>query len=366
MLSLEKSKLLTETGPGTPTGEMLRHYWHPVALSAEPLGKPRPIKVLGERLVLYRGEGGQPHLIAERCPHRGTSLAEGRVCGDTIRCCYHGWLFDGKGNCLEQPGEPADSRYASRVKITAYPVLERYGMLWAYLGKGEPPALPAYDILAREDGVTRVARAEVKCNYFQVLENSLDPVHTSILHVDTDLEETYREVPQFECERTELGVRSVTWRAESQYRRKVEVALPTLTRVTLPYMQPAVQMGFWITPADDHNCTMFFSNFLPLEADLDAETIDGKVRRMEFHMFELDPEDRINLSSRVIRQDIYVCESQGSIVDRTQELLGTSDRGVLMLRRAFLEAIDKVRAGEAPPGAAPLEAAGVIHFKEVV
>ncbi|MEX2495353.1 MAG: hypothetical protein WD448_04650 [Woeseia sp.] len=139
-----------------------------------------------------------------------------------------------------------------------------------------------------------------------------------------------------------------------------------LTRVTLPYMQPAVQMGFWITSTDDHNCTMFFSNFLPLEPYLDAETIDGKVRRMEFHMFELDPEDRINLSSRVIRQDIHVCESQGSIVDRTQELLGTSDCGVRMLRRVFLEAIDKVQGGEAPPGAVPFEAAGVIHFKEVV
>jgi phenylpropionate dioxygenase-like ring-hydroxylating dioxygenase large terminal subunit len=365
VITAERNKTLTEVGPGTPAGKMLRRYWFPIALSAEVLDKPRAVQVLNQKLVLYRGEEGAPFLVSERCPHRGTSLVEGRVSGDNIRCCYHGWLFDGKGNCLEQPGEPKDSSYASRVKITAYPVIERYGMLWAWLGEGEPPQLTPYDILARTDGVTRVARAQAKCNYLQVLENSLDPVHTSVLHIDTDLQSTYEEIPQFEVERTPSGIRTVSWRPTSQYRRKVEVAFPTITRVTLPFMKPVVQMGFWITPVDDYNCILFFSWFLPLTPDLSEEQKDQLLKRMEHHMFELIPDDKLTLSSRVIQQDLYACESQGKIVDRAHEMLGASDRGVILLRKMYTEAINAVDEGSEPPGILRGELPDILHFSEV-
>jgi phenylpropionate dioxygenase-like ring-hydroxylating dioxygenase large terminal subunit len=364
MLNHDKNRLLTEVGPGTPAGKMLRHYWFPVALTDELADKPKSVQVLGEKLVLYRGQGGAPYLVAERCPHRGTSLVEGRINGDNIRCCYHGWLFDGKGRCLEQPGEPAGSSYASRVKITAYPVVERYGMVWSWLGDGEPPELAPYDILARTDGIARVARAHAKCNYFQVLENSLDPVHTSVLHIDTDLQSTYEETPQFEVERTEAGMRTISWRPMSQYRRKVEVAFPTITRVTLPFMKPVVQMGFWITPNDDQTCTLYFSWFLPLEGIEDGQQ-EQLIKRMEHHMFELMPEDRLTLSSRVIQQDLYACESQGEVVDRTHEMLGVSDRGVILLRNMYVEAINAVENGNEPPGVLREPMPNIIPFSEV-
>jgi 5,5'-dehydrodivanillate O-demethylase len=222
-------------------------------------------------------------------------------------------------------------------------------MIWAYLGAGTPPTLPPYDILAREDGVQRVARVKADCNYFQILENDVDPVHTAILHTDTDLSAAYQEIPEFECEETEAGLCTIAWRPSSQYRRRVEFALPTLGRVTLPFMKPLVQMGVWATPNDDEYCTLFFSWFLPIGPAEEGRR-DDLVARMEHHMFETTPDDRRTLSSLVVNQDLYACASQGPIVDRAVETLGTSDRAVLMLRRVFFRAIDLVEKGETPPG----------------
>jgi 5,5'-dehydrodivanillate O-demethylase len=365
MLVNDKNRLLTEVGPGTPAGDMLRRYWHPIALTSELTTKPRAVRVLGEDLVLYRGESGQPYLIAQRCPHRGTSLTEGRLKGETIRCCYHGWLFDGTGRCLEQPGEPLDSGFAAKVRIAAHQAQDRYGMIWAYLGAGEPPVLPPYDILARKDGAQRVAKASANCSYFQVLENSVDPVHTAILHLGTDLQQAYEEIPQFDVERTDIGVRTIAWRPTSRYRRHSEFAFPTLTRVTLPFMKPVVQMGFWMTPVDDTHCEFYFSWFLPIEPGTDAAAAQAQVDRMEHHMFELQPDDRITLSSLVVKQDVFACESQGAIVDRSAEMLGHTDRGVILLRQAYTQAMEAVERGGDPPGVLRGAAPEMIPFDRV-
>jgi 5,5'-dehydrodivanillate O-demethylase oxygenase subunit len=363
MLRDDVSRRLTEVGPETPAGRLMRCYWQPIAISGELAEKPLPVRILGESLMLYRGESGKPYLVAERCPHRLTSLSEGRIKGETIRCCYHGWQFDGTGQCLEQPGEGARS-FAANVKIKAYPAEDRHGMIWAYLGAGAPPLLPPYDILVSDKRSRRVARADVGCNYFQLLENSLDPVHTAILHVGSHLQQAYEEIPEFEVEATDIGVRSIAWRESSKYKRQLEFIFPTMTRFTLPFMKPAVQMGFWVVPVDDTHTTIYFSWFLPTDADIAADREEELIQYME-NQFELDPAQPFTIASLVTRQDIFACESQGEIMDRTKETLGWSDRGVVMLRKAVLAAIDAVERGEAAPAVLRDTAPTVIRFDKV-
>jgi len=157
MLSRKENERFTRVGPGTPAGEFLRRYWQPVCVAAELKENPiKRIRILGEDLVLYRGEDGHYGLVEERCPHRGASLAYGRIEGASLRCSYHGWLFDRQGKCLEQPAEPPASTYKNRVRQPAYPVDKLAGLLYAYLGPKPAPLLPRYDVLARNDGERRI------------------------------------------------------------------------------------------------------------------------------------------------------------------------------------------------------------------
>src|SRR5204863_7649272 len=149
MISPEENSMLTRTGPGTPGGEMMRHYWHPAALSEElpPAGAPLPIRLLGENLVLFRDDQGRPGLIGLHCSHRGADLSYGRLEDGGLRCIYHGWLYNREGRCLEQPGEPAGSIFHEKIRHTAYPCIERNGAIFAYLGPGEAPEFPNYEFL---------------------------------------------------------------------------------------------------------------------------------------------------------------------------------------------------------------------------
>lgn len=181
----EVNRVLTEVGPGRPAGEWLRRYWHPIAISDqwdgmkplwhydEPVefqgqrgtvaswgeklgnftGHPTAVRILGEDLVLFRDWSGKLGLIGQRCPHRGASLAHGRVRDNGLACCYHGWHFDAQGQCLAQPAEPAADRLKREVRLPAYPVRELGGLIWTYMGPGEPPILPQLDVVAREDGI---------------------------------------------------------------------------------------------------------------------------------------------------------------------------------------------------------------------
>ncbi|HXE28263.1 MAG TPA: Rieske 2Fe-2S domain-containing protein, partial [Stellaceae bacterium] len=139
---------LTEVGPGTPCGEFMRRYWHPIALSEKVGPVPQNIRILGEDLILFRDRKGRPGLLYPRCAHRGTTLYYGKVEDEGIRCCYHGWLFDVKGHCLDQPCEPEGGKHKDNVRQPWYPVDELYGLVWAYMGPPEKkPVLPRYDVL---------------------------------------------------------------------------------------------------------------------------------------------------------------------------------------------------------------------------
>ena len=177
MLTAEENELLTRIGPGTPMGEVLRRYWHPVGCSEWVTKKPQRIKVLGEELVLYRGERGRTALMQLRCAHRSVALDYGRVEGDCIRCPYHGWLYDATGQCLEQPAEPAGSRYKEEIRIAAYPTQEMGGLVFAYMGPEPAPLLPLYDLLRLEDGARMIQVGNVNANWVNHVENIVDISH---------------------------------------------------------------------------------------------------------------------------------------------------------------------------------------------
>ena len=184
MLSAEQNDLITRTGPGSAAGTLLRRYWQPAALVDELAGnRPvKPVRLLGENLVIFKDDKGRYGLIARACPHRGTDLAFGRLEDGGLRCAFHGWLFDVQGNCLETPAEPAGSTLCANIKHKAYPVVEKSGILFAYLGPGEPPAFPHFDCFVAPDSHTFAFKGMIDCNWLQSLEVGIDPAHTSFLH----------------------------------------------------------------------------------------------------------------------------------------------------------------------------------------
>ena len=219
-MSPADQQLFTGIARGTPAGDWLRCFWHAIAISdqckdlradlklAERVtfgdktataselgqefgtfkGKPMRVRILGEDLVLYRDGSGKLGLLDLYCAHRRASLAYGRLRDDGIACCYHGWAYDAQGRCIDMPAEPPESRQKQNVSIKAYPVRELGGMIFAYLGKGEPPMLPMLDIFARTDGVRAVENFGLwGAHWLQIVENSVDPVHTGILHAQGTL-----------------------------------------------------------------------------------------------------------------------------------------------------------------------------------
>ena len=172
---------VVHTGPGTLAGRYLRMFWQPVCCAYElASGRTLPVRILGEDFTVYRGDSGIPHLVGPRCAHRGTQLSVGSVEGECIRCFYHGWKYDGSGQCVEQPAE--GQSFAEKVRIPSYRVQEYIGLVFAYLGEGEPPPLPRYPRFESADISLDVAGLKRICNYFNNIDNSLDSVHVRFVH----------------------------------------------------------------------------------------------------------------------------------------------------------------------------------------
>ena len=184
MLTREENDLLTQTDPGKPCGELLRRYWQPAALSEElpPGGPPIPLRLFGEDLVMFRDDTGSVGLLGLHCSHRGTDLSYGRIEDGGLRCIYHGWLYDVQGECLETPGEPAGSRLREGVRHPAYPCQEAGDVIFTYMGPGEPPLLPNYEVLSVPPEHRFVTKIFLECNYLQGLEGNMDSVHVQFLH----------------------------------------------------------------------------------------------------------------------------------------------------------------------------------------
>jgi 5,5'-dehydrodivanillate O-demethylase oxygenase subunit len=355
MLTREENDYLTRVGRGTPAGEMLRRYWHPVAVAGE-LTDEQPIKavrILGENLVVFRDTAGKYGLIAERCPHRSASLAYGRVDAEGIRCPYHGWKFDHSGHCLQQPAEPEDSTYKDRVRQPAYPVEKLAGLLWAYLGPEPVPLLPRWDVLVREDGKRwTVIESMIDCNWLQPMENSVDPSHLYWLHGDSahlmghvpDYGETHDFI------RFEYGIwkRRTTPGKKPGDRAEIDehpLLFPCTLRHVAKY-KGSFRHNLQIrVPVDDTHTRVFRVSFVPSETERSPADVDPP-----FHYSHLKGADgRFDLST-VAAQDAMAWETQGPVADRSLENLGVGDKGVIFLRKLLKEQIDIVKNGGEPMG----------------
>jgi phthalate 4,5-dioxygenase len=192
MLKRQDNELITRVGPGTPMGNTMRRYWIPALLSSElPHADSDPLRVrlLGEDLVAFRDTNGNVGLIQNNCPHRGASLFFGRNEEAGIRCVYHGWKFDLTGQCIDMPNEPAESDFKTKVKATAYPIAEKAGVVWTYMGPlDKQPPLPDYEWMRAPDGWMHCSKTFENCNYLQSMEGGLDTSHSSFLHRNLDPE----------------------------------------------------------------------------------------------------------------------------------------------------------------------------------
>jgi nitrite reductase/ring-hydroxylating ferredoxin subunit len=351
---------LTEVGPGTPMGELLRRYWHPVGLVADAGAIPREVRVLGEDLILFRDGDGRAGLVHARCAHRGTTLHFGKVEPRGIRCCYHGWLFDVEGHCLEQPCEPDGGRHRGLVRQPWYPVQERYGLIFAYMGPPErKPVLPRYEALdvldegefidADDTSIGSGGAAVVPCNWLQHFENVMDPFHVPILHgtfSGTQFTEAMSRMPRVAFDYTERGVKSLQLRTVEGGKvmhRVTEVVLPTLRVVANPFVGGfgRVESIGWTLPIDDTHYRIYTAGrvrekgvFLPRGAG--ATT----TRRRWADMTEAE--------RRSAPGDWEAQVGQGPITFHSEEHLETSDKGVVMVRRLLQRQLEAVKAGDDP------------------
>ncbi len=405
-MQAEQNELITRIGPGTPCGALLRSYWQPAALVDEfdprldPRMASRPVKavrLLGEDLVLFRDGSGRFGLIERHCPHRGADLAFGRHEPEGLRCPFHGWKFAVDGTCLETPAEPAGSQLCQRVRQRSYPVMERNGVLFAWLGPqgSTPPALPAFDAFVAPASHSFAFKGLWHCNWLQAFEVGIDPAHPSFLHrylqdesteaaaygrqfraasvgaVDGErwpMTRVMREFcqPDIRFESVAEGLlRLTTLRPMTEALTHVRVthaAFPATFVIPLSETITITQMH---VPVDDTH-TYWYSFFTSFDAPLDKETMraqrlacltlpDYAPLKGRHNQWGFDPaeqamrtylgmgEEDINL------HDQWAVESMGAIQDRTKEHLGTTDKVIMANRRTLLKAIATVQEGGRPP-----------------
>jgi phenylpropionate dioxygenase-like ring-hydroxylating dioxygenase large terminal subunit len=377
-MDAEENRMLTESGPGTPGGDLLRRYWQPAALTEE-LDDDRPIvpvRLLGEDLVLFRDEDGAYGLLDRACAHRRVDLSYGRLEDGGLRCPFHGWLFDASGTCLETPAEPEGSTFCTRVRQLAYPVVERNGIVWAWMGGGEPPDLPGFDALSAPATQVFAFKGMWSCNWLQAHEVGIDPAHASFLHRFLgEVEEEYglqfratigdtgvpttvlmREVPNptIEVEQTGYGFRMVTtrnYRDEFTHVRITNCLFPNA--ITIP-MSADMAITQWHVPIDDHSCywySMFVSYGEPVDADqMRAQRIDavelpdyrprvGHHDGWGFDAVEQRGRTYTGMGLDINVHDQWAVESPGTIHDRTREHLSPADVGIRTHRRMMVAAL---------------------------
>jgi 5,5'-dehydrodivanillate O-demethylase len=342
----EENDFLTRVGAGTPAGDMLRRYWWPVGFSQEIGPKPVPVRILGEDLVLFRDASGQTGLLDRRCPHRGASLELGRVEADGIRCCYHGWKFDRSGHCLDMPAEPADTPLKDEVRQTAYRTQEAGGFVFAYLGPEPAPLLPKYDLLFRED-CNRVVYSKVEhCNWLQRAENGYDPHHLMALHAPGYPQIALKRA-KITWEKTQFGCRTLQEYPDSLVNVTHQI-FPSHTRRLAARTgdKPRHYLNLRV-PTDDTTTTTFF-----LAAEI-RPTGPYTLRTRGHEPSEWMEYERVDDGWWRIpshEQDRIAQESQGRIADRTREYLGTSDEGIVVLRKMLRDSIKAVAEGRDPFG----------------
>jgi phenylpropionate dioxygenase-like ring-hydroxylating dioxygenase large terminal subunit len=351
---------LTEVGRRTPMGEYLRRFWHPVGLTADAGGVPRAVRVLGEDLILFRDGTGKPGLVHARCCHRGTTLYYGKVEAEGIRCCYHGWLFDTEGHCLDQPCEPEGGRHRDRIRQPWYPVEERYGLIFAYMGPPDrKPVLPRYECLdimdegefveADDSSIGGGGPAIIPCNWLQHFENVVDPLHVPILHggfSGPQFTSAMAPMPEvsFETMTNGVRVRSVRPAPEGKiFRRVTEAVLPTLRVVPNPRVAQyaRVESIGWTLPIDDTSFRIYVAGRVRDTGDL------GRMRSKFNGKFWWDMTES---EHQTFPGDYEAQVGQGAMTAHNEEHLVKSDEGIAMLRRLLRRQVRAVAEGRDPAG----------------
>jgi phthalate 4,5-dioxygenase len=391
MLRKEQNDLLTQTGPGTAGGKLFRSYWLPALLAEELPGNDCPpvrVKLLSERLLAFRDSTGRLGLIDEFCAHRGISLWFGRNEEAGLRCPYHGWKYDVTGQCIEVPSEPEESGFCKRIKLKSYPLVERGGVLWTYMGPPETqPPLPEWEFAKVLDAQRFVSKRIQESNWLQAMEGGIDSSHVSFLHRgDLNSDPLFRGArgnqynlsdsrPVFEVVESAGGLYIGARRnAENDhyYWRITQWVMPSFTMIP-PRGNHSVHGHFWI-PIDDHNCWTWSFDYHPIRNLTDAEVAamkDGKGIHVKYVPGTFRPlanKDNDYLVDRAAQkagktysgvagfasQDASLQESMGPICDRTKENLVSTDNGIIMARHRLMRAAKAlVDKGTVPPGVDP-------------
>jgi nitrite reductase/ring-hydroxylating ferredoxin subunit len=346
--------VLTRTGPGTPGGEYLRRFWQPVMFTRDLGDVPRRLRIMGEDLVAFRDRSGRVGVLQLQCTHRGTSLEFGIPTERGLRCCYHGWVFDVDGRILETPGEPAESTLRHRLCQGAYPTHEFGGLVFAYMGPPERmPAFPMYDTFALPGFDLHPAAGFVlPCNWLQIKDNSMDPVHTSFLHA---LSSGYHFTPAFgalaelEWHETAYGMIYVATRRVGDFVwvRICDFMAPNVHQFTRELEEAAGEriayrpvVIRWAVPLDDTQ-TM---NFELAQIDPAWGLTTAQIAQPGFGQSA----DRPYAERQRHPGDYDAQSSQRTIAVHDLEHLASTDRGVIMLRRIVRDGIRAVEAGEDP------------------
>jgi phthalate 4,5-dioxygenase oxygenase subunit len=387
-MNAEQNKTLTQTGPGTPMGKLFRRYWLPVLLASElpePDCAPVRVKLLSERLIAFQDSEGKYGLIDEFCAHRGVSLWFGRNEQSGLRCPYHGWKYDTSGQCVEVPSEPVESGFARKIKLTSYPLVERGGLLWTYMGPPElQPELPMYEWATVPASQRHISKRIQQCNYLQAMEGGLDSFHSSFLHRmsvgdDPLLKRDAASAallkadphPEFVPLESPGGLYIATRRKageERDYWRVTQWLMPCFSLFP-PYEGNPCAGHAWV-PMDDEQVWTFSIDYQP-ERPLSAAEVEAMEAGKGIHVRVIPGTfmpvanmendyliDRVAQRERrtfcgvmgIGEQDAAVQESMGPIEDRTKENLVGTDNGIIMTRQRLLKAAQAVQAGMAPPG----------------
>ncbi|UUX96162.1 aromatic ring-hydroxylating dioxygenase subunit alpha [Aquabacterium sp. J223] len=401
MTTAEQNHLMTRVGPGTPAGALLRRYWQPIAL-AEELDGPRPVKpvqLMGQHFVLFRDAQGRLGLLDRDCPHRGADLAFGRLEDGGLRCTFHGWLFDVEGRCLQTPAEPEGSRMHRAIRQAAYPVVQRAGVVFAYVGPGAPPAFPDFDCFVAPDSHTFAFKGLFECNWLQALEVGIDPAHASFLHrffEDEDTSQSYgkqfrgasadsqmpitqvlREFvrPRIQVAPVDHGLRLTALRDLPDGSTHVRVTNVVFPQAFVIPMSAEMTISQWHVPVDDTHCywVAIFTSFTgPVDkAQMRAQRLKlyelphytSRLNKRNDYGYDAVQQHRqtyTGMGDDINVHDQWAVESQGAIQDRTREHLGSTDIGIVAYRRLLVKAIEQAR-GDAPLPMRP-DAAQAAHF----
>jgi phthalate 4,5-dioxygenase oxygenase subunit len=383
MIPAEENHLLTQTGPRTPCGELMRRYWQPVALTEElpREGAPVKVRILGEELVLFRDEQGRSGLLGLHCSHRGTDLSYARVEDGGLRCLYHGWLYDICGRVIEQPGEAGGGANRHEIRHRAHPCQEAGGVIFAYIGPGDPPLLPNYEFLTVPAEYRTVVKIYEECNYLQGNEGNIDPVHLSFLHQSLNEAQIARRrivpgsdatdntllaediAPTIEVEITDYGLRIYTLRDAGRDKRYIRITNFVMPNLSV-FGGSTVGAGYsihWHVPIDDTHhwkYTFAFNREKPLDDFLRnrnrAElTADYRLTRNRSNRYQQDRESMktqtfTGMGSNFQAHDTFATESQGPVQDRTAEHLVTSDKAIVAARKLLLNGMQDVKDGRDP------------------